>query len=315
MLVKDPTILTSQVWNDNTIPMVSISCRTYNHENFIREAIEGFLMQKTTFRVEILIHDDASTDRTSEIVREYENKYPQLFKCFYQHINTYSLEDKAEKKRLTRPFKEARRGKYIALCEGDDYWTDPLKLQKQVEFLEANSDYSGCFTNATFLNEIENTSRKYVTNLKQGDVNIKDIILIGGYIYPTASIVYKQDQINGNQFMAIPQMAGDTNLILNLAIIGKVYFIDEITCTYRRWSGGMYSSIKHSKSKIADWKRQRIEGYIKFNQYTNYKYRKHINIKISSECLYVLRYGIGFKRYILIRHMNIKDIIKFVIKR
>ena len=104
--LDEPIPITSQQWREGTIPLVSISCITYNHENFIRDAIEGFLMQKTTFPVEILIHDDASTDKTAEIVREYEKKYPQLIKPIYQTENQYSKKVVHTKR---------GRGKYYAL--------------------------------------------------------------------------------------------------------------------------------------------------------------------------------------------------------
>lgn len=122
--------------------LVSICCITYNHERYIRDAIEGFLMQETEFPFEIIIHDDASTDTTAHIIREYKKNYPELIKPIYQTENQFS-------KGRFRPFfaclKEAK-GKYIALCEGDDYWTDPLKLQKQVTFLEKNPDYVITYT-------------------------------------------------------------------------------------------------------------------------------------------------------------------------
>lgn len=114
----------------NITPIVSISCITYNHEDYIRDAIEGFLMQKTTFPVEILIHDDASTDKTADIIREYEKKYPHLIKPIYQTENQYS---KGIGVSATYQYPRAN-GNYITLCEGDDYWTDPYMLQKQVVF-------------------------------------------------------------------------------------------------------------------------------------------------------------------------------------
>ncbi len=115
--LDEPIPITSQQWREGTIPQVSISCITYNHENYIRNAIEGFLMQKTTFPVEILIHDDASTDKTAEIVREYEKKYPQLIKPIYQTENQYSKNNAL----IGRIQRERAVGKYYATCEGDDY--------------------------------------------------------------------------------------------------------------------------------------------------------------------------------------------------
>jgi len=119
---------------NNKLPLVSITCATYNHEAYIKEALEGFVMQKTSFPFEIIVHDDASTDNTASIIREYEARYPDLFVTIYEAENQYSKGYGD----LSRIIYSAVRGKYIAVCEGDDYWTDPYKLQKQVEFLEYN---------------------------------------------------------------------------------------------------------------------------------------------------------------------------------
>lgn len=121
-------------------PFVSICCLTYNHESYIRQCLDGFVMQKANFPIEILIHDDASTDGTQDIIREYEVKYPNIIKPIYQKENQYS---KGVKVSLVYNYPRAK-GKYIALCEGDDYWTDPYKLQKQVDFLESHPDYVMC---------------------------------------------------------------------------------------------------------------------------------------------------------------------------
>lgn len=123
-------------------PLVSICCITYNHANLIRGCIEGFLMQKTDFPLEVLIHDDCSTDGTTEIIKEYEKKYPDLIFPLYENVNQYSNGKAGEIDFFN--YKRAR-GKYIAYCEGDDWWTDPNKLQKQVDFLETHPDYSVCY--------------------------------------------------------------------------------------------------------------------------------------------------------------------------
>ena len=125
--------------NDNQI-IVSISCITYNHAPYIRQCLDGFLMQQTNFAYEVLIHDDASTDGTTEIIKEYEAKYPDIIKPIYEDENQWV---KGRRGSAVFNFPRAK-GKYIALCEGDDYWTDPLRLQKQVYFLEKHQECSLC---------------------------------------------------------------------------------------------------------------------------------------------------------------------------
>lgn len=147
--LTQPTLITKQVWPEGTIPLVHTRTMTFNHENYIRDCIEGILMQKTTFPVQVLIHDDASTDNTRAIVQEYEQKYPTIIKVFYQKENSYTKPDKLDRR---SEFWSWRIGKYEALCEGDDYWTDPLKLQKQVVFLEENCDFGVVFTDYDILN-------------------------------------------------------------------------------------------------------------------------------------------------------------------
>ena len=143
--MNESTELRNNTFDSEVIPLVSIDCITYNHKQYIRDAIEGFLMQITNFPVEILIHDDASTDGTVEIIREYEKQYPWLIKPVYQTENQYSKHNSfisISKIQYGRAL-----GKYIAFCEGDDYWTDHYKLQKQVDFLESNVWVDNCLIN------------------------------------------------------------------------------------------------------------------------------------------------------------------------
>lgn len=115
---------------DVKLIMVSIRCTVYNHEPYLRDCLEGFIMQKTNFRIEAIVHDDASTDGSATIIKEYAEKYPDIIKPIYEVENQYSKHNGS----LERIMNEACKGKYIAFCEGDDYWIDPLKLQKQVDF-------------------------------------------------------------------------------------------------------------------------------------------------------------------------------------
>ena len=109
--------------------MVTIRCTVFNHEHYLRECLDGFVMQKTNFRFEAIVHDDASTDGSAAIIKEYAEKYPDIIKPIYETENQYSKHDGT----LGRIMREHTHGKYVAFCEGDDYWTDPLKLQKQVD--------------------------------------------------------------------------------------------------------------------------------------------------------------------------------------
>lgn len=122
--------------------MVTIRCITYNHEPYIRQCLEGFIMQKTNFRFEAIVHDDASTDGTANIIREYAEKYPDIIKPIFETENQYSKLDGS----IQRIMSEHIHGKYVAMCEGDDYWIDPLKLQKQVDFLEIFSTILKIYT-------------------------------------------------------------------------------------------------------------------------------------------------------------------------
>ena len=127
-------------------PIVTVWCLAYNQKDFIRDALEGFVMQKTTFPFEVIVHDDASTDGTTAIVQEYARRYPDIIKPVIETENQWQ---KGGLKHIIHIMNEKyRNGKYIAFCEGDDYWTAPHKLQQQVDFLESHAEYSMCFHSA-----------------------------------------------------------------------------------------------------------------------------------------------------------------------
>ena len=167
------------------LPLVSICCITYNHEPYIRQCLDGFMMQKTNFSFEVLIHDDASTDKTQDIIREYEAKYPDIIKPIYQKENQYSKGIS-----VTKTFNYPRvKGKYIAMCDGDDYWIDPYKLQKQVDYLEAHSDCGLVHTNFCITNVSKNV--KYVNDIKYIDGQPLYEYLLGMFHIATLTVCYK----------------------------------------------------------------------------------------------------------------------------
>ncbi len=164
--------------------MVSIYCLAYNHEQYIRDTLEGFINQKTKFRYEVIVHDDASTDNTATIIKKYAEKYPHIIKPVLQKKNQHSQGVQIVKEILF----PLLTGKYIAICEGDDYWCNCYKIQKQVEFLEEHQEYSACVHNTKMYNVKENKF-KTMFGEKEKDLELEDVIYYGGQSYHTSSVM------------------------------------------------------------------------------------------------------------------------------
>lgn len=216
-------------------PLVSICCLTYNHEPYIRQCLEGFLMQKVNFRFEVLIHDDASTDKTPQIIREYEEKYPKTIKPIYQNENQYS---KGVRVTWVYQFPRAK-GKYIALCEGDDYWIDPDKLQKQVDFLELNPNYGMVCTDYNKYFQRNNKFKRHCFRYSK----YKEIVKFEDYILDMSSIgtstVMFRKEVTSNYRNEIYDsvkkkfIVGDTPLWLYISANSKIAVLSYITSVYR----------------------------------------------------------------------------------
>lgn len=179
--------------------LVSIWCITYNHELYIRDAIKGFLSQKTNFIYEIIIHDDASTDKTAEIIKEYEEEYPELIHAIYQKENQYS-KNQPSNRWLYDIENQNCRGKYIAICEGDDYWIDPQKLQLQVDYLERHPE---CVMTAHNVFRMDCTDDNRIAPINSGVVDciIKAEEAITQKItLQTASRVYRKTALKMEDF-------------------------------------------------------------------------------------------------------------------
>lgn len=252
--------------------IVSISCITYNHESYIRECLDSFLMQKTNFSIEVVIHDDCSSDGTREIIEEYATKYPDIIFPMFQNENQYSTGVRGMMARFNFP---RCRGKYIAICEGDDYWNDALKLQKQLDYMEKNPDCSLCFHSSVHLNEANNeqyyihkpinipTERKFV---------MKDAILGGGSFITTNSMFFHQQHITilPDWFLKAP--VGDLPLMLLLATKGKIGYIDEVMSTYRLMSNNSWSFTMQDKKKKKTHYHSVLKMWNDFDKWTNYKF-------------------------------------------
>lgn len=218
-----------------TKPLVSISCITYNHELYIRDSLEGMLMQQCDFDFEILIHDDASTDNTQKIIKEYQEKYPNIIKPIFQKENQYSKGKRGFN--ATYNFTRAI-GRYIALCEGDDYWTDPLKLQKQVSFLENNPSVVLCTHQVNRVNE-RNQFLEEVDILYKS-TEYSSLEMLHKSFRPLSMVFRRVNLTYSDDLLLAPY--GDVVLIALLSQHGSAVELNFIGANYRIHEGGVYSS-------------------------------------------------------------------------
>ena len=182
---------------NNKLPLiVTIQCLVYNHESFLRQCLDGFVMQKTSFRFEVIVHDDASTDGSAAIIREYADKYPEIIKPIFETENLYSKRDGS----LRRVMYRNTRGKYVAICEGDDYWTDPYKLQKQVDFLESHPDYVMCSHRFNqYIEDKKLLEEDDDKNFQGADYDLKN--LIGGkWLTQTLTLMFRRSALDLQHF-------------------------------------------------------------------------------------------------------------------
>ena len=247
-------------------PLVSICCITYNHEKFLEDALEGFLIQKTEFPFEILIHDDASTDQTAKIIREYEAKYPNLIKPVYQTKNQFS---KGIKPNLAYNFPRAT-GKYIALCEGDDFWTDPYKLQKQVNFLEANHEFSGSFHETQQIFEDGRLGKIYGRDANEILATEDTISALSPF--HTSSFIFKNILKEWPEWIN-EVMSADMALFSIISSFGLLKKIPELMSVYRKHNEG----ITNTNTAINNFHQHRIELMNYLNKFHNYKYVTKVN--------------------------------------
>lgn len=225
-------------------PLVSICCLTYNHAAFVAECLEGFLMQQTNFGVEILVHDDASTDGTEEIIRSYAEKYPEKIFPLYEEENQYS---KGLNVLMDYEYNYSRaRGKYIAYCEGDDYWTDPLKLQKQIDFMESHPEYSVCFHRCTHLyaqtgKTEEDKCGEYFKNGEEGqDITLE--MFFKSWITQPLTMVFRTSLFTLEWYKKYKYYR-DMHEIYHLLNVGKGYLFGFNGGVYRYHSGGIHSML------------------------------------------------------------------------
>lgn len=222
------------------LPKLSIICLAYNHAKYIKDALEGFVMQKTNFPFEVLIHDDASTDGTTEIIQEYAQKYPDIIKPFFEKENCWKNGINFSKEKIWPQVK----GEYVALCEGDDYWTDENKLQKQVDFLDAHPECSICFHPVKVIWDDEREKSSVYPDsrvLKKIDGFNFNSLLKRNFIQ-TNSVVYRW-RFHKDNYDLMPNgvLPADWFLHLLHAQIGQIGFLPDVMAVYRRNAGGIWT--------------------------------------------------------------------------
>lgn len=285
--------------------LVRVSCMTYNHAPYIVDAMNGFCMQETDFPFVCTIMDDASTDGEQEVIKKYLTDHFDLndqtivrneetddyvltyarhktnhncfFAVYYLKYNHYSI----KKSKVPYISEWQDNVKYIALCEGDDYWICPQKLQIQLDFLENHNDYSLCGTNGiVFWDSLTKAPSYFNTIIQDRAINIDEII--NKWIFPTASLVYRKTIIHNYPSWTKKIFMGDQTLTLIASHLGKVYAMKNITCFYRKSIKNTDSASSRIKSKGPDYIINQIILLLKeFDNWTEHKYQQPISIRIK----------------------------------
>jgi glycosyltransferase involved in cell wall biosynthesis len=269
--LRHPVAITDQEWPEGVKPLVSVCCITYNHENFIQDCLNGILRQETSFPVEILIHDDASTDQTANIIREYEEKYPNLIRAIYQNDNQYSKGIKPST--IVYP---AARGEYIAICEGDDYWISDRKLQTQFDTLRGHPDSSICFHPAIRVRAGTQSREMCCYGNVTQVIPVEMVIRGGGGFMPTSSILIRARALNRVlKFFAEAPYApvGDIPIQVIGSAPGGALFLPIVACTYRFKAPGSWTErIERDETLLNTWFVNKFLMYAALDRFLNYEY-------------------------------------------
>lgn len=234
---------------NRTHTMVTVWCLTYNQKDFIKDALNGFVMQKTNFAFEVIVHDDASTDGTADIVRQYAELYPEIIKPVIETTNQWR--NGGLKHIIDIMNGKYCRSKYIAFCEGDDFWTDEYKLQRQVDFLEANSDYSMCFHSARKQYESDAICWLNCENIENRDYDATSLFV--HWTVPTASVLCRKEAMDfyANLKNKSNIYNYDIFIILSCCMVGKIRGMNEQMSVYRIQGEGLtYNSEALIRCKI-----------------------------------------------------------------
>ena len=282
-------------------PKVSVLCVTYNQIDFLEQTLESFLAQETDFDFEILIHDDCSTDGTLELVRSYEERYPGRVRGFYEEENTYS---KGGGRYFSRILAPAARGKYVANCEGDDYWLDTNKLQRQYDYMEANPDCTMCCSSALVLDGLTDEPIGRLGPIgEEKDISFEEYVQKwptktekGLWRTPIASTFMRREIAVGFATeWSFDMPISDNTFCMYCAYKGRVHYFDEDLCAYRYQAKGAWTSYvrrnmsgKKYNDIIIKWEMRRIQMTHDIDEATGYQYHDIFEADLAAHTYYLL---------------------------
>jgi len=262
--------------------LVTVFCLAYNHEKYIRTTFEGFVKQKTSFKYKILVHDDASTDSTRDIISEYTEKYPDLFEVILQEENKYQKGIDIEDEYIF----PAIDTKYVCVCEGDDYWNDPYKLQRQVDYMEKHPECSLCVHNTEKIFENgESTGTVFNRSRRERDYTFKDIADSEPSAYfHLSSFMWRHETMRRKVSAFEMKGIGDYPMALYFATLGSIHYIPKVMSCYRLNAVGSWSSMMNSDNKKRiNQHRNIINGFRSIDEYTDHRYSSEIKKAVARE--------------------------------
>jgi len=255
---------------------VSVLVAVYNHEKYLEKCLASIVNQKTNFKYEILIHDDCSTDGSKKIIDSFYKTYPEMIVPIYEKENKYSKGVKINKDILIPKM----RGKYFCLCEGDDYWLDESKLQRQYDFLENNKEYKFCVHNSINVNDDGVKIGENIAIKKSGDLCCKDFIINDGSYIATNSI-FSYSYLAKKLPCYFNYLSLDYIWQIYLSSVGKTYCFEECMSAYRVESVGSWNArMKNDNNKWILHKKKIIKALNMFNKDTDYKFNEYVKMKI-----------------------------------
>ena len=278
---------------------VSVICFAYNHEKYIRQCLDGFVMQKTDFAFEVFVNDDCSTDHTADIIREYEERYPEIIHGIYQPVNRRSQGISALKQFVLPLVK----GKYVAKCEGDDYWSDPLKLQKQFDAMERHPECTICTHRVALMNESGVLTGGHIpaAEIRENVLSSERVLqeMAKDYSFHTSSHFLRTDLFRAYWAADLDfrkkSDVGDGPTILYFADQGNMYYFPEEMSCYRVGSIGSWGSRTVGEKRKKHHQRM-IASIESFDEYSHYRFTEILKDYIFRHELPILQYDCTYSK-------------------